>query len=58
MVQSWSFPGLIVAGSIFILAQFFKAIPKALEEAAVIDGASYFPNLSGFDYAAWRGLLC
>ena len=36
------FPGLIVAGSIFILAQFFKAIPRALEEAAVIDGASYF----------------
>ncbi|WP_420631002.1 carbohydrate ABC transporter permease [Candidatus Leptofilum sp.] len=36
------FPGLIVAGSIFILAQFFRAIPHALEEAAVIDGASYF----------------
>lgn len=36
------FPGLLVAGSIFILVQFFKAIPPELEEAAHMDGASYF----------------
>ncbi len=36
------FPGLIAASSIFILTQFFKAIPPELEEAAMIDGASYF----------------
>lgn len=36
------FPGLIVPGTIFMLVQFLKAIPKDLEEAARIDGASYF----------------
>ncbi|MGE5378917.1 MAG: carbohydrate ABC transporter permease [Bacteroidota bacterium] len=38
----WSLiiPGAVNAGSIFILTQFFKAIPNDLEEAAVIDGAS------------------
>ena len=36
----WSLilPGAVSAGSIFMLTQFFKAIPKDLEEAAVIDG--------------------
>ena len=44
-INSWYsvvFPGLIVPGSIFMLTQFLKAIPKDLEEAAKIDGASYF----------------
>lgn len=38
----WSLiiPGAVSAGSIFILTMFFKAIPRDLEEAAVIDGAS------------------
>lgn len=36
------FPGLIVPGTIFMLVQFLKAIPRDLEEAARIDGASYF----------------
>lgn len=36
------FPGLIVPGTIFMLHQYFKAIPRDLEEAARIDGASYF----------------
>ena len=36
------FPGLIVPGSIFMLTQFLKAVPRDLEEAAKIDGASYF----------------
>ncbi len=35
-------PGLISAGSIFLLTQFLKSIPRDLEEAAYIDGASYF----------------
>lgn len=35
-------PGLISAGSIFLLTQFFKTIPRELEEAAYMDGASYF----------------
>jgi ABC-type glycerol-3-phosphate transport system permease component len=34
-------PGAVSAGSIFLLTQFFKAIPKDLEEAAVIDGAKH-----------------
>lgn len=34
-------PGAVSAGSIFLLTQFFKSIPKDLEEAAVIDGATY-----------------
>ena len=38
----WSLiiPGAVSAGSIFLLTQFFKSIPKDLEEAALIDGAS------------------
>jgi multiple sugar transport system permease protein len=38
----WSLivPGAVSAGSIFILTQFFRNIPKELEEAAVIDGAT------------------
>jgi len=40
----WSLilPGIVSAGAIFMLTQFFKTIPKDLEEAAVIDGASQF----------------
>lgn len=39
----WSLilPGLVGAGSIFILTQFFRSIPKDLEEAAVMDGATH-----------------
>jgi multiple sugar transport system permease protein len=39
----WSLilPGLVSAGSIFTLTQFFRSIPKDLEEAAFIDGASH-----------------
>jgi multiple sugar transport system permease protein len=39
----WSLilPGLVGAGGIFTLTQFFKAIPKDLEEAAFIDGATH-----------------
>jgi multiple sugar transport system permease protein len=33
-------PGIVSAGAIFMLTQFFKTIPKDLEEAAFIDGAS------------------
>ncbi len=35
-------PGIISAGSIFLLTQFLKSVPRDLEEAAYIDGASYF----------------
>lgn len=40
----WSLilPGIVSAGSIFMLTQFFKSIPRDLEEAAYIDGASQF----------------
>jgi multiple sugar transport system permease protein len=40
----WSLllPGIVSAGAIFMLTQFFKTIPRDLEEAAVIDGASQF----------------
>lgn len=34
-------PAAVSAGGIFLLTQFFKAIPKDLEEAAVIDGATH-----------------
>jgi ABC-type glycerol-3-phosphate transport system permease component len=39
----WSLilPGLVDAGGIFLLTQFFKSIPKDLEEAAFIDGAGH-----------------
>jgi multiple sugar transport system permease protein len=39
----WSLilPGIVGAGSIFMLTQFFKSIPDELEEAAIIDGASH-----------------
>jgi multiple sugar transport system permease protein len=36
------FPGIVVAFGIFLLTQFLKAVPKDLEEAATMDGASYF----------------
>jgi multiple sugar transport system permease protein len=38
----WSLilPGIVSAGAIFMLTQFFKSIPRDLEEAAHIDGAS------------------
>jgi ABC-type glycerol-3-phosphate transport system permease component len=38
----WSLilPGAVSAGSIFLLTQFFRSIPKELEEAAIIDGAN------------------
>ena len=40
----WSLilPGIVDTGGIFMLTQFFKAIPRDLEEAAHIDGASQF----------------
>jgi multiple sugar transport system permease protein len=34
-------PGLFSAFGVFMLRQFFQGIPKELEEAARIDGASY-----------------
>jgi ABC-type glycerol-3-phosphate transport system permease component len=34
-------PGLVGASSIFVLTQFFRSIPRELEEAAMIDGASH-----------------
>jgi len=39
----WSLilPGMVSAGGIFMLTQFFKSIPSDLEEAALIDGASH-----------------
>jgi ABC-type glycerol-3-phosphate transport system permease component len=40
----WSLlvPGAIAAANIFLLTQFLKAIPRELEEAAFVDGASRF----------------
>ena len=40
----WSLilPGIVGAGGIFMLTQFFRAIPRDLEEAALIDGANQF----------------
>ena len=35
-------PGLITVVNIFLMKQFFETIPKDLEEAALIDGCSYF----------------
>jgi|SRR5579859_3133822 len=40
--NSLIFPGLVSAFGIFMLTQFLKAVPRELEEAAYIDGASYF----------------
>lgn len=36
------FPSVVDAFGIFMLTQFLKAVPRDLEEAAFIDGASYF----------------
>ena len=40
----WSLlvPGAISAANIFLLTQFLKAVPRELEEAAFVDGASRF----------------
>lgn len=43
-------PNLTSAGMIFLLTQFFKAIPKELDEAAHIDGASIWTTF-------WRVIL-
>lgn len=40
--NSLIFPSLVNAFGIFMLTQFLKAVPRELEEAAFIDGASYF----------------
>ena len=36
------FPGLMTAFGTFLMKQFFETIPKDLDEAALIDGCSYF----------------
>ncbi|MCA9971156.1 MAG: ABC transporter permease subunit [Anaerolineales bacterium] len=36
------FPGIVIPFGIFLLTQFLRAIPRDLEEAAFMDGASYF----------------
>jgi multiple sugar transport system permease protein len=43
-------PGLVNAGMIFMLTQFFRAIPKDLDEAAWMDGAGIFTTY-------WRVIL-
>jgi len=35
-------PGVFNAYGVFLLRQFFMTLPESLEEAAIIDGASYF----------------
>lgn len=35
-------PGLVSVVNIFLMKQFFETVPKDLEEAALIDGCSYF----------------
>ena len=35
-------PAIVNAFSIFLFAQFFQAIPKELDEAAMVDGAGWF----------------
>ena len=45
MVNSYSgliLPGLVGITNIFLMKQFFETIPKDLEQAALIDGCSYF----------------
>ncbi len=39
-------PSAVGAGGIFLLTQFFRSIPKDLEEAAAIDGAGLFTTYS------------
>jgi multiple sugar transport system permease protein len=43
-------PGVVNAGMIFMLTQFFRAIPKDLDEAAWMDGAGIFTTY-------WRVIL-
>lgn len=40
--QALIFPGAANVFGVFLLRQFFMQIPKELEEAAVLDGATYF----------------
>ena len=45
MINSYAgliLPGLVGITNIFLMKQFFETIPKDLEEAALIDGCSYF----------------
>ncbi len=42
MAYALVIPGIVSAFGIFLLTQFLKSIPKDLEEAAFIDGASHF----------------
>ncbi len=44
------FPGLAVPFGVFLMTQYFRAMPKELEEAAWLDGASRFTTF-------WRILL-
>jgi multiple sugar transport system permease protein len=43
-------PGLAAPFGVFLMAQYFRALPKELEEAAWLDGASHFKTF-------WRILL-
>ncbi len=42
MAYALIFPSVVNAFGIFMLTQFLKSVPRELEEAAFIDGASYF----------------
>ncbi len=45
MINTYSgliLPGLVSVVNIFLMKQFFETIPKDLEQAALIDGCSYF----------------
>jgi multiple sugar transport system permease protein len=44
------FPGLAAPFGVFLMAQYFRALPKELEEAAWLDGASHFKTF-------WRILI-
>jgi multiple sugar transport system permease protein len=44
------FPGLAAPFGVFLMAQYFRALPKELEEAAWLDGASHFKTF-------WRIVL-